>query len=112
MNYSSPKTDFHNITTLSNSSQYFLVPVHSKGHKPSRCAFSHRLSIAVARVPGQVMWNFWWTKWYWGRFPPSTSVSLANSHSTDCSTLIIIHHSGLVKKKQGKAIPVTVRGGL
>jgi hypothetical protein len=30
------------------------------------------------------------------RFTRSTSVSPAN-HSTDCSTLIIIHHPGLVK---------------
>jgi hypothetical protein len=37
----------------------------------------------------------WWTKWHWGRFSPSTSVSPANSHSTDCSTLII-YNLGLV----------------
>jgi hypothetical protein len=30
-------------------------------------------------------------KWYWGRFSPSTSVSPSNSHSTDCSTIIIYH---------------------
>jgi hypothetical protein len=27
----------------------------------------------------------WWTKWRWGRFSPSTSVSPANFHSTNCS---------------------------
>jgi hypothetical protein len=27
-------------------------------------------------------------KLYWGRFSPSTSVSPANSHSTNCSTLL------------------------
>jgi hypothetical protein len=31
----------------------------------------------------------WWTEWHWGRFPPNTSVPLAN-HFTDCSTLILI----------------------
>jgi hypothetical protein len=36
------------------------------------------------------MWDLWWTKWFWGRFFPSTSVFPANSHSTDCSTFIII----------------------
>jgi hypothetical protein len=36
------------------------------------------------------MWDLWWTKWHWGRFSPSTSVSPANPHSTDCSTVIII----------------------
>jgi hypothetical protein len=35
------------------------------------------------------MWDYWWPKWHWGRFSPRTSVSLANSHSTDCSTFII-----------------------
>jgi hypothetical protein len=32
------------------------------------------------------MWDLWWTKWHWGRFSPSTSVSPANSHSTGYST--------------------------
>jgi hypothetical protein len=36
-----------------------------------------------ASVPGQVMWDFWWTKSDWGRFSPSASVSPANSHSTN-----------------------------
>jgi hypothetical protein len=40
------------------------------------------------------MWEFWRTKWPWGRFSPSTSVSSAK-HSIACSTLIIIiHHPG------------------
>jgi hypothetical protein len=34
----------------------------------------------------------WWTKWHWGRFSPSTSVSSANPHFTDCSIIIIIYH--------------------
>jgi hypothetical protein len=29
--------------------------------------------------PGQVVWDLWWTKWHWGRFYPSTSVSPASS---------------------------------
>jgi hypothetical protein len=41
---------------------------------------------AAARVQARV----WWTKWHWGRFSPSTSVSPANSHSTDFPTIIII----------------------
>jgi hypothetical protein len=47
--------------------------------------------------PGQIMWDLWWTKWFWGTFSPITSVSPANSHSTDCSTLIIIYHLRLVQ---------------
>jgi hypothetical protein len=56
---------------------------------------SHRGGTASG--PGQVMWDLWWTRWHWGKFSPSISVSLANSHSTDCSTLIIIYHPGLVQ---------------
>jgi hypothetical protein len=48
-------------------------------------------------TPGQVMWDLWWTKWQWGRFSHSTSVSHANSQSTNCSTFIIISHPGLVQ---------------
>jgi hypothetical protein len=44
--------------------------------------------------PGEVMWDLWWTQWHCGRFFPSTSVSPANFHSTDCFTLIIISHPG------------------
>jgi hypothetical protein len=47
-------------------------------------------------MPGQVMWDLWWTKWHWGRFAPSTSVSPANPHCTVCS-IIIIDHPGLVQ---------------
>jgi hypothetical protein len=36
------------------------------------------------------MRELWWTKWHWCRFFPSPSVSPANSHSTDCSTFIIM----------------------
>jgi hypothetical protein len=36
-------------------------------------------------IPGQVMWNVWWVKWYWGRFSSSTSVSPTNSHSSNSS---------------------------
>jgi hypothetical protein len=35
------------------------------------------------------MWDLWWTKWHWGRFSPSNSVSPANHHSTKFFILII-----------------------
>jgi hypothetical protein len=47
--------------------------------------------------PGLVMWDLWWTKWRWGRFSPSTSVSPANVYSTNCSTITLIYHLGLVQ---------------
>jgi hypothetical protein len=42
------------------------------------------------------MSGLWWTKWHWSRFFPSTSVSLANYHSTNFSIIIIIQgwHNG------------------
>jgi hypothetical protein len=41
----------------------------------------------VARFRAQVMRDLWWTKWHWGRFSPSASVSPGN-YSTDYSTFI------------------------
>jgi hypothetical protein len=43
------------------------------------------------------LWDLGWTKWRWGRFSPSTSVSPANLHSTNFSTITIIYHLGLVQ---------------
>jgi hypothetical protein len=48
----------------------------------SKLAFSRWLPIAAA-------WDLWWTKWRWGRFSPSTSVSFANLHSTNFSTITV-----------------------
>jgi hypothetical protein len=61
-------------------------------------AVSRRLPTAAARVRAQVIWELWWTKWHWDRFSPSTSVSPVNSHSTVCSTFIIIYHPGLAQQ--------------
>jgi hypothetical protein len=47
--------------------------------------------------PGLVMWDLWWTKWRWNGFSPSTSVSPANLHSINFSTITITYHPGLVK---------------
>jgi hypothetical protein len=43
------------------------------------------------------MWDLWWTKWPWIKFSPSTSVSPANLHSTNFSTIAITYHPGLVQ---------------
>jgi hypothetical protein len=45
-------------------------------------------SSSSGSIPGQDLWDLWWTKWYWGRFSPNTSVSPANSHSTKYSIFI------------------------
>jgi hypothetical protein len=71
--------------------QFRIVrPCHSSG---GLSPASH--SGGPGSSTGQVMWDLWWIKWHWGRFYPSTLVSPANSHSTDCSTLI--YRSGLVQ---------------
>jgi hypothetical protein len=44
------------------------------------------------------MWDLWWTKWHWGRFSSSTSVSSANLHSTNFSTITITYHPHKLKK--------------
>jgi hypothetical protein len=52
------------------------------------CLSSGGLSLASHRggpgSPQDRMWSLWWTKRHWGRFSPSTSVSVAN-HSTQFS---------------------------
>jgi hypothetical protein len=54
------------------------------------------IAQAVSRRPPTA--GLLWTKWHWGRFSPSTSVSPANSHSTNCSTIIFIYRLGLVQQ--------------
>jgi hypothetical protein len=44
-------------------------------------------------IPRQVLGDLWW-----GRFPMDASVSLANSHSTDCPILMTIYHPGPVNR--------------
>jgi hypothetical protein len=58
--------------------------------------FSHR--GGPDSKPGLAMWDLWFKKWRWGRFSPSTSVSIANLYSTNISTIKITYHPGLVQK--------------
>jgi hypothetical protein len=39
--------------------------------------------------PGSGKWDLWWTKWRWGTFSPSTSVSPANIYCIKFSIIII-----------------------
>jgi hypothetical protein len=47
----------------------------------------HQTSVYIANFI--LLWTLskilWWTKWRWGRFSPSISVSPANFHSINCS---------------------------
>jgi hypothetical protein len=59
------------------------------------------IAQAVSRwlpIAGLVKWDLWWTKWRCGRFCLSTSVSPANLHSTNCSTITLTYHLGLVQE--------------
>jgi hypothetical protein len=39
-------------------------------------------------IPAQYMWDLWWTKWHWDRFPPpSTLVFPRQFHSTGAPLL-------------------------
>jgi hypothetical protein len=38
--------------------------------------------------PGQVMWDLWWTDWYWVSSSQSASVSPTNFHFIDCPHII------------------------
>jgi hypothetical protein len=53
------------------------------------------VKVIVRLLHNTLMWDLWWAKWHWGRFPPSTSGSSTNSHSNKC--LIFIYHPGLVQ---------------
>jgi hypothetical protein len=68
-----------------------LLYVHIRPCLSGYSPVSH--SGGLGSIPVQVIWDLWWTKWHYGRFPPSTSVSPANYHSTKCS--ILIYHPGL-----------------
>jgi hypothetical protein len=63
--------------------------------KNEKCLQYRAIAQAVSRwlptaaITGQVMWDLWWTKWHWGRFSLSTSISPANPQSTNCSIIII-----------------------
>jgi hypothetical protein len=51
------------------------------------------------------MWDLWWTKWRWGRLSPSTSVSSANLHSTNFSTITITITQGWYNMPVVAAVP-------
>jgi hypothetical protein len=70
------------------------LPLHDTS--PGR-AIAQAVSRWLPTTAARVMCDLWWTKWRWGRFSPSTSVSPANLHSTNFSTVPIIYHLGLVK---------------
>jgi hypothetical protein len=39
------------------------------------------------KIPGQTMWDLWWTKWHWDRFCPEYFRFPCQFHSTGASLL-------------------------
>jgi hypothetical protein len=58
-------------------------PSHNCGCYPPA---SHR--GCLGSIQSQIKWDFCWTKWHWGGFSRSISISSANSHSISCSTFV------------------------
>jgi hypothetical protein len=118
---------FQYVFPLSNNRKWNVYmdrnrPCHSSG---SWLPASHNSGLCSS--PGKVMWDLWWTKWHWRQVFFEYCSSPAK-HSTDCSTLVIIHyHPGLVQlassglssnglnytplqKENGKLIEIGVTG--
>jgi hypothetical protein len=52
-----------------------------------------------------VIWDLGWTKWCWGRFSRSTSVSPANLHSTNFSIITLAHYQGWYNRPVVASVP-------
>jgi hypothetical protein len=64
--------------TVEKLSQFCIKSVTAKSKGLYRRAITQVAGFPPRRpgfAPGQVMWDLWRTKWHWGRFYPSTSVS-------------------------------------
>jgi hypothetical protein len=83
------------IRAFDSSRDYGTFPVRAIAQ-----AVSLRLTASAARVRAWFRSSeiFGGQSGTGGSFSLSTSVSLANSHSTDCSTFVIIYHLGLVQQ--------------
>jgi hypothetical protein len=75
-------TSIHEIALLNKTRISQLSEIH--------CNIYVWLASHLCSILGHVIWNLWQTKWHWGRFSPSTSVSPANSH---CNSSIFINIS-------------------
>jgi hypothetical protein len=64
-------------------------PCHSSG-----CLSPASHHDGLGSIPGQVMWDLWWTKWHWGSFSRVLTFPPANSHSIDCTTFVVMYHPG------------------
>jgi hypothetical protein len=79
------------LMNLTNNANHNVVNLLARSNDRAVAqAVSLWLPTAAARVCVRAgMWHLWWTKQHWGRFSQSASVSAANHHSTDFSSIII-----------------------
>jgi hypothetical protein len=84
----------YNLVHCTVNSRVMHVASHGLGEAPHSSSF---LRGGPGGRSGLVKWDLWWTKWCWGSFSPSTSVSPANLHSTNCFTITLTYHLGLVQ---------------
>jgi hypothetical protein len=77
---------------LRNASQETVIFIATIWRWPRHSSSGYSLAShrgGPGSILGLVKWDLCWTKWRWGRFPPSTSVSPANLHSTKFSIITI-----------------------
>jgi hypothetical protein len=54
-----------------------IINVNIRGYDGHATAESVTCSFPLSSIPGQVMWDLWWTKWHWGGFPPVLGFTLS-----------------------------------
>jgi hypothetical protein len=76
---------------------------------PSNSTEAHRLPCPEkddgGSNPGLVMWDLWWNKVALGQVSPSTSVSPANLHSTNFTTITTTITRGWYNRPVVAAVP-------
>jgi hypothetical protein len=96
-NYFFPSLEKNNFLSISYIIIIIIIIIMAIQPFVGPCPLFQFRNLFYTVATGLVMWNLWWTKWRWGRFSPSSSVSLANLHSTNFSTITITYHMGLVQ---------------
>jgi hypothetical protein len=71
----------------------------------SECEGHHSHPSSAEVKDGLVMWDLWWTKGSWGMFSPRNSVSPANLHSTNFSTITLPIIRGWYNRPVVAAVP-------
>ena len=62
-------------------------------------------------IPGQSIWDLWWTKWHWDRFSPVSFIPPVFHYSEKTKKKIIAFVTGLHNKPQGCSASVAFAAG-